>query len=89
MAVSLNIGTGAQQGADDLVSFVVRAGDTVVVTNLAASPSTIDYHSQGHSGGRTGTIAANANSSFTIPGTHYILSQGRSSVKITGGQYGS
>lgn len=89
MAVSLNIGTGAVQGADDLVSFVVRTGDTVTVKNLSASPNPIDYHSHGHSGGKDGSVSANASQNFTAVGTHYILSQGRSTVTITGGQYGS
>ena len=85
---TINIGSNPNTPADDLVIVTVRPGDTVTVTNLAASANQINYHSNGHSGGATGTVAANANTSLTIPGTHYLTSAGRSSVKITGGIYG-
>ena len=37
--------------------------------------------------GAVATIAVSANASFTIP--VWLESQGRSSVKLTGGQYGN
>ena len=89
MATTLNIGTGAQQGADDLIQITVRPGETVTVKNN--SGSTISYHSRGHSGGATGTVTATNSQSFTAAGTHYIASAdngGRSTITVSGGLYG-
>ena len=85
---TINIGSNPNTPADDLVSVVVRPGDTVVVANLAASTDQLNLHTKGHSGGAISTVAKNANTSLTQPGTHYMTSSGRSSVTITGGIYG-
>lgn len=89
MAALIQVGSNPNNFADDLVTVTVRTGDTVTVANQSTSPNTINYHSQGHSGGATGTVAANANTSLTAPGTHYLSCAGHSYVKITGGIYGS
>ena len=88
MAVVLDIGSNKNNPADDTVTVTVRPGDTVVVTNVANSADTLNVRGKGHSGGDTSTVAANANTSLTVPGTHYLTSASHSSVKITGGIYG-
>ena len=88
MGVNISIGSDVNNAADDLVTVTVNSGDTVVVTNLSTSPNSINYHSKGHSGGVTGTVAANANTTITVPGTHYLSCAGRAHLKITGGIYG-
>lgn len=82
------VGSNANNAADDLVTVTVRSGDTVVVASQSTSPNTLNYHSQGHSGGVTGTVAANANTSLTVAGTHYLSCAGRAFMKLTGGIYG-
>lgn len=88
MAVKISIGTDANNAADDIVTVTVRPGDTVVVANNAASAATINYHSRGHGGGVTGTVAASANTSLTAAGTHYLSCAGRADLTISGGIYG-
>lgn len=89
MPKTFNIGT-ATNPADDLVSITVNPGDTVVVKNHANSPDTINYHSKGHSGGVTGTVAANSSQTFTTPSTHYLSANtAHCTVVISGGQYGA
>lgn len=85
----IQVGSDPNNLSDDLVSIAVRSGDTVVVANQAGSPNTINYHSNGHSGGVTGTVAANANTSLTLPGTHYISVAGHAAVRVTGGIHGN
>jgi hypothetical protein len=61
-----------------------RNGDSVVVSNLAGA--TINYYSNTCSA-PAGTIAAAGSQTFTTP--VWLQSQGRSSIRITGGMYGS
>jgi len=72
----------------DMVTLSVSPGESVVVNNLAGS--TVNYWNcttQPSPGTATGTIAAAASQTFTTP--TWIQSQGRSSVRLTGGKYGS
>ena len=82
---AINIGSNANTPADDLVSFSVRSGETITVKVVGGS--TINYHSKGHSGGSTGTITNGNTQTFTATGTHYLASQGASSITISGGLY--
>jgi hypothetical protein len=70
----------------DMVAIAVepRNADSVVVNNLAGD--TLNYYSNTASA-PAGTIAAAASQTFTQP--VWIQSQGRTSVRLTGGQYGN
>lgn len=81
------LGSNPNNLADDLVTVTVRTGDTVTVSNLSTSPNTINYHSHGHGGGVDGTVAANANTSLTVVGTHYLSVAGRAFIQLSGGLY--
>ena len=83
----INIGSNPAVPADDTVSFTVRQGDTVTVTNHANSASPVNYLQHGHSGGADGNFTAGNTQTFTTPGTHYLISQGRSTIQISGGMY--
>ena len=74
-------------GVLDMIHLAVepKNGDSVVVSNLAGA--TLNYYSNTCST-PAGTIAALASQTFTLPA--WIQSQGpRTSVRITGGQYGN
>lgn len=86
MALGFNIGSGAVQVADDIISVAVHTGDSVVVKNVAGD--TISYYSTGFNGGATGTVTATNSTTLSVIGTHYLTSAGRSSIQVTGGQYG-
>jgi hypothetical protein len=66
------------------VSVDPKNGDSVVVNNLAGA--TLNYYSNTCSA-PAGTIAAAGNATFTTP--VWIQSQGRTSVRLTGGKYGN
>jgi hypothetical protein len=66
------------------VSVEPKNSDSVVVNNLAGA--TLNYYSNTCSA-PAGTIAASASQTFTTP--VWIQSQGRSSVRLTGGKYGN
>lgn len=61
-----------------------RNGDSVVVNNVAGA--SLNYYSDTAST-PAGTIAAAASQTFTAP--VWIQSQGRTSVRLTGGKYGN
>jgi len=66
------------------VSVEPKNADSVVVNNLAGD--TLNYYANTASPA-AGTIAAAASQTFTTP--VWIPSQGRTSVRLTGGKYGS
>ena len=66
------------------VSVEPKNADSVVVNNLAGD--TLNYYANTASPA-AGTIAAAASQTFTTP--VWIQSQGRTSVRLTGGKYGS
>jgi len=66
------------------VSVEPKNGDSVVVNNLAGA--TLNYYSNTASA-PAGTIAAAASQTFTAP--VWIQSQGRTSVRLTGGKFGA
>jgi hypothetical protein len=66
------------------VSVEPKNADSVVVNNLAGA--TLNYYANTASA-PAGTIAAAASATFTTP--VWIQSQGRSSIRLTGGKYGA
>lgn len=80
-----DIGTGSALALDMVhVSVEPKNGESVVVNNLAGA--TLNYYSN-TSSAPAGTIAVLANATFTAP--VWIQSQGRTSVRLTGGKYGN
>lgn len=80
-----DIGTSGTACLDMVaVSVDPKNSDSVVVNNLAGA--TLNYYANTCSA-PAGTIAAAANATFTTP--VWIQSQGRTSVRLTGGKYGA
>jgi hypothetical protein len=81
----IGVGTSGSICLDMIgVSVEPRNGDSVLINNLAGD--TLNYYSNTASA-PAGTIAAAASQTFTAP--VWIQSQGRTSVRLTGGKYGN
>lgn len=80
-------GGSAQQVQDDILSVAVHSGDSVVVTNSAGG--TFTYYSKGINGTSNGTVAAGSSVTLSTPGTHFLTSASRTSITLSGGQYGT
>lgn len=79
-----DIGTGTAALGMVGVSVEPKNGDSVVVNNVAGA--TLNYYSNTCSA-PAGTIAPSASVTFTTP--VWIQSQGRTSIRLTGGKYGN
>jgi hypothetical protein len=89
VAAFITIGSASGQNPiDDIVEVVVRPGDTVKVQNRAASPNSVNYHTNGRNGGITGTLTSNASRSISAAGVHFLSATKRVDLILSGGIYG-
>lgn len=84
-AVDLGINETLADNAGSIMALAVHPGDTITIANASTS-STVNFFSNLTSTA-AGTIAASASQNFTAPA--WLQSQGRSSLLISGGIYGS
>jgi hypothetical protein len=85
MGLQLDIGDN-DSDQSDFVPVQINPGDTVTVANITGSAATLNYLTALN--GPSTPITVGSSQAFTT-GPLWLQSQGRSTVKITGGVYGN
>ena len=85
MSLQINLGDNSTAAPDVLeVAVNTAAGDSITVTNVAGS--TLNYYSGDTDAPPAGTLTPSSSQTFTQP--VWLESQGTTTVKLTGGEYG-